>query len=309
MVASCRCAAPVGLRIAVTPVLLQGLRASVRLPRLPQTPYSHLVPYFGTGEVVAAPITTEGQFWGGLIIAAPDDMPSVDAEGRLLEFAELAGAAVAHAENKAKLRASRARMVVMADETRQRLQRDVHDGAQQRLVQTVLTLRLGLDLASRGADPVELMREALQHAERATVELRDLVHGILPASLSRGGLRTGIESLIAGLSASVDLDASALTQERLPAELEVTAYFVVAEALTNVVKHAGATRTRVVLAAELEVLTLQVSDDGRGGADPRGNGLTGLADRVDAMNGSLVVTSPPGGGTTVWVTLPIPPRP
>ena len=152
------------------------------------------------------------------------------------------------------------------------------------------------------------MREALQHAERATVELRDLVHGILPASLSRGGLRTGVESLIAGQTASVDLDVSALAEGRLPAELEVTAYFVVAEALTNVVKHAGATRTRVRLATERDVLTLEVSDDGRGGADPRGNGLTGMADRVDAMNGALVVTSPPGGGTKVVVTLPIPGR-
>jgi signal transduction histidine kinase len=230
--------------------------------------------------------------------------PAVDAESRLSEFAELAAAAVANAENKAKLRASRARLVVTADETRQRLQRDVHDGAQQRLVQTVLTLKLALDTAARGDDPVELMREALQNAERATVELRDLVHGILPASLSRGGLRTGVESLIAGLPASVDLDMSGLPEQRLPAELEVTAYFVIAEALTNVVKHAEATRAQVTVAATVDVLTIEVRDDGRGGADPHGTGFTGLADRVDAMNGNLVVISPRGSGTTVRVTLP-----
>jgi signal transduction histidine kinase len=180
----------------------------------------------------------------------------------------------------------------------------VHDGAQQRLVQTVLTLKLGLDLAARGEDPLEVMVEALQNAECAMVELRDLVHGILPASLGREGLRTGLESLISGLSVPVDLDVAALPKPRLPTELEVAAYFIVAEALTNVVKHADATHTRVRLAAEQGVLTIVVSDDGRGGADQSGHGLTGLADRVDALNGILVLTSPPGGGTTVRVTLP-----
>ena len=259
---------------------------------------------YGAGATAAVPITVEGQVWGGLATTTSGGPVAADVMDRLAEFAELAAAAVANAENKAQLRASRARLVVMADETRQRLQRDVHDGAQQRLVQTVLTLKLGLDLAARGEDPVELMREALQNAERATEELRDLVHGILPASLSRGGLRTGIESLIAGLPVPVDLDASALPERRLPPDLEVTAYFIVAEALTNVVKHADATRARVILATGPDVLSLDVVDDGRGGADPHGNGLTGLADRVDAMNGTLVLTSHPGRGTAVRVTLP-----
>ena len=194
----------------------------------------------------------------------------------------------------------------MGDETRRRLQRDVHDGAQQRLVQTVLTLKLGLELAARGEDTVELMREALENAEQATVELRDLVHGILPASLSRGGLRTGIESLVAGLTTPVDLDISGLPEQRPPTDLEVTAYFIVAEALTNVVKHSGAARARVVLAAEAGSLVIQVVDDGRGGADPRGTGLTGLADRVDALNGTLLISSPPNEGTTLKVALPVP---
>jgi signal transduction histidine kinase len=182
----------------------------------------------------------------------------------------------------------------------------VHDGAQQRLVQTVLTLRLGLDAAGRGEDTIGLMREALVHAERATVELRELVHGILPASLSRGGLRAGLESLITGLTVPVDLDVSALPEERLPAELEVTAYFVVAEALTNVVKHAKATLARVGVAREAELLTIEVTDDGIGGADPHGGtGLTGLSDRVDAMDGTLFLASPGGTGTIVRVTLPV----
>jgi signal transduction histidine kinase/putative methionine-R-sulfoxide reductase with GAF domain len=295
---------PVGMRIPSHSVGVRASRQTVRFATLAGTPYAQLGLNFAVESLVAVPITVEGQIWGGLALTTPRVPPSADAEDRLREFAELAAAAVANGENRAKLRASRARLVVTADETRQRLQRDVHDGAQQRLVQTVLSLKLGLDMAARGEDPVELMREALQSAERATVELRDLVHGILPASLSRGGLRTGVRSLIAGLPGAVDLDVSALPDQRQPAELEVTAYFIVAEALTNVVKHAGATRARVTLAADADELTIEVVDDGRGGADPHGNGLTGLADRVDALNGSLVLTSPLGGGTRVHVSLP-----
>ena len=304
LVARCRCSAPLGVRLAVDPAAVYQQRGRVRFATLVGTPYAALVRDFGAGEVVAAPIVVEGQFWGGFTTSTPGEPLSAEAGFRLEEFAGLAAAAVASAENRAKLRASRARLVVMANETRQRLQRDVHDGAQQRLVQTVLTLKLGLDLAARGEDPVELMREALENAERATVELRDLVHGILPASLSRGGLRTGIESLIAGLSVPVDLDVAGLADQRLPTDLEVTAYFIVAEALTNVVKYAEATRVGVSLAADAGVLTIEVVDDGRGGADRHGSGLTGLADRVDAMSGSLLLTSPPGGGTTVRVALP-----
>jgi signal transduction histidine kinase len=158
-------------------------------------------------------------------------------------------------------------VVATADETRQRLQRDVHDGAQQRLVQTVLTLRLGLDAADRGEETIDLMREALQHAERATVELRDIVHGILPASLTRQGLRAGLDSLVAALATPVDLDLTALSG-RLPGEVEVTAYFVVAEVLTNVVKHARASRAQVTMVGKEDLLTIEVEDDGPGGADP-----------------------------------------
>ena len=304
IVAQCHSPNPVGLRVESSAVGVRESRGTIRFATLAGTAYEHLAEEYGVGAMVAVPITVEGHIWGGLATTTPGQPLSADAEQRLCEFAELAAAAVANAENKAQLRASRARLVVMADETRQRLQRDVHDGAQQRLVQTVLTLKLGLDLAARGEDPVELMREALQNAERATVELRDLVHGILPASLGRGGLHTGLESLIAGLTVPVDLDLAALPDERLPTELEVTVYFVVAEALTNVVKHARATQARVGVAAEAHVLTIEVTDDGRGGADLRGTGLTGLADRVDALNGSLLLISPRGGGTTIRVALP-----
>lgn len=256
--------------------------------------------------LVAVPITVEGRLWGALSTTTTGDPPPVDAEDRLTEFAELAAAAIASAENRAKLRASRARVVATADETRQRLQRDVHDGAQQRLVQAVLTLKLGLDAANRGEETTELMKEALRHAERATVELRDIVHGILPAALTRGGLHAGIDSLVAVLPIHVDLDTTGLSHVRLASEVEVTAYFVVAEALTNVVKHARANRARVTARNAADVLVVEVRDDGVGGADPRGgSGLTGLSDRVDALDGTMVLASTGGAGTTVRVTLPL----
>jgi signal transduction histidine kinase len=262
----------------------------------------------GVGALVAVPIVVEGRVWGELSTTTPGEPPPADAEDRLAEFAELAAAAIANAENKAKLRASRARVVATADETRQRLQRDVHDGAQQRLVQTVLTLKLCLEAAERGEETTDLVREALQQAERATVELRDIVHGILPASLTRGGLRAGLDSLVAMATTPVDLDVALQPFERLPDELEVTAYFVVAEALTNVVKHARATRTQVSVVAEADLLVVEIGDDGVGGADPRGgSGLTGVSDRVDAMDGTLLLTSG-DTGTTVRVTLPLPAR-
>jgi signal transduction histidine kinase len=258
------------------------------------------------GAPVTVPIFVEGLLWGGLSATTPGDPPA-DAEDRLAEFAELAAAAIANAENREKLRASRARVVATADEVRQRLQRDVHDGAQQRLVQTVLSLKLGLDAAARGEDSVELMREALEHAERATVELRDIVHGILPMALARGGLRAGIDSLVTAAPIPVDLDLTTPLWERLTSEVEVTAYFVIAEALTIAVEHARATRARVTVAGEADELVVEVTDDGGGGAGLRGGpGLTGLSDRVEALNGTLTLTRTAGTGTTLRVVLPLP---
>jgi signal transduction histidine kinase len=300
-VATCHSPVPVGLRLPAFDDTTAGPRRHRRPRRCSDT---------GPADVealVEVPVVVEGRLWGGLsVITPPGQRPPADAEDRLAELAELAAAAIANAENRAKLRASRARVVAAADETRQRLQRDVHDGAQQRLVQTVLALRLGLDAAARGDDPVGLVREALEHAERATVELRDIVHGILPASLARGGLSAGIESLVATSTTPVDLDTAALPSDRLPGEIEVTAYFVVAEALTNIAKHARATRARVTAAADADLLVVEVADDGVGGADPGGgSGLTGLSDRVDALDGRFRLTSALGAGTTLRVSLPL----
>jgi signal transduction histidine kinase len=203
-----------------------------------------------------------------------------------------------------RLAVTRARLVAATDETRQRIQRDMHDGAQQRLVHTIITLKLVKTALGESNDAAnELVDEALLNAERATAELRELVHGIMPAELTRGGLRAGVESLVGHVDVPVYVDVCA---ERLPAPLERTAYFLVAEALTNVVKHAGADRVHVRAVAADGVLHLNVHDNGAGGADPtRGSGLAGLAERVAAGDGRITITSPAGEGTRIVVELPI----
>jgi signal transduction histidine kinase len=203
-----------------------------------------------------------------------------------------------------KLTAARARLVAAADESRRRIQRDVHDGAQQRLVHTIITLKLAKRaLGDASGQASAFVDEALVNAERATAELRELVHGIMPAALSRGGLRAGVESLAGHVDLPVRVD---VPSQRLPTTLETTAYFIVAEALTNVVKHAGAGSAHVRAVIEGNALNLDVRDDGIGGANPdRGSGLAGLADRVDASGGTIAITSPPGEGTTLAVKLPI----
>ncbi|HEY0935106.1 MAG TPA: GAF domain-containing protein, partial [Trebonia sp.] len=274
-----------------------------RVDSFEQSDLAEVAREIGVTSGVAAPIIVEGGVWGALTTSASSAASPVKSEEHLEQFAALAAVAITNAENRAKLTASRARVVATADETRRRLQRDVHDGAQQRLVQTVITLKLGRDAAARGEPTADLINEALRHAERANVQLRELVHGILPASLSRAGLRSGLESLIADLTTPVDLQFSA---PRLPAETETTAYFIVAEALVNVVKHAAANEARVCVGISGRSLTVEVSDDGVGGADAtRGSGLTGLQDRVGAAGGTLTVSSDPGGGTTLRASLPV----
>jgi signal transduction histidine kinase len=201
--------------------------------------------------------------------------------------------------------ASRARVVAAADEERRRVVRDLHDGGQARLVHAVVSLKLAhraLDDGDAETGAV-LVDEALEHAERANVDLRDLAHGILPSVLARGGLLGAVEALVSRISLPVSVDVSA---ERLPPDIEATAYFVVSEALTNVVKHAGADRAMVTAGVQRGVLRVEIRDDGVGGAAGAGStGLGGLLDRVSALDGRLVVESPPGGGTRVYALLPI----
>ena len=203
------------------------------------------------------------------------------------------------------LTASRARVAAAADETRRRVQRDLHHGAQARLAHTVVALKLARDALAAGRSPADLIDEALVHAERASRELDGVVRGILPTILVHGGLRSGVESLIAGLALTAEVRVAA---PRLPAVTETAAYFVVAEALTNVAAHACADRVRVSVELEGTFLIVEVSDDGMGGADPaRGRGLTGLVDRVEAIGGLLTITSHPGAGTVLRAVLPVGP--
>jgi signal transduction histidine kinase len=208
----------------------------------------------------------------------------------------------------AELTASRARIVAAGDETRSRIKRDLHDGAQQSLVHTVITLKLARRaLGEDHGEVAALVDEALDHADRANEDLRELAHGILPAILTRGGLRAGVESLTSRVPLPVTVD---VPDQRLPPALEATAYFIAAEALTNVVKHAQASRAEVHGAIEDDLFRLEVRDDGVGGAGlVGGSGLLGLRDRTAAAGGELGVESRPGEGTVITATLPVTPTP
>jgi GAF domain-containing protein len=259
----------------------------------------------GVRSSVATPIIVEGRVWGGVFTGSTvmKSLPA-DLEARLGSFTELVATAVANAESRGALAASRARIVAAADESRRRIERDLHDGAQQRLVHTVIALKLALRALSNGEPNAdELVAEALAHAEQANAELRELAHGILPAALTRGGLEAGIDALVYRVSVPVSVDVSV---ERLPAAVEATAYFIISEALTNVVKHARAAGARVTARVERGELRVEVRDDGIGGARGLENtGLGGLADRVSALDGRLEVESPPGAGTRVCALLPV----
>jgi signal transduction histidine kinase len=259
---------------------------------------------FGFSSSAAAPIRIDDSLWGALVVVGRHGPLPAGVEDHLSDFTEVAGTVIAAAENKAKLRASRARVVAAADETRHRLQRDVHDSAQQRLVHTIVTLKLARQAIADGRHPGELVEEALRNAERASRDLRDVVRGILPAALTRGGLAAGLETLVEDMALPVRLRVDV---PRLPPALETTAYFVIAEALANVVKHARARQATVDVALPGGALVIDVGDDGVGGADPaRGTGLVGMLDRVEAGDGTLKLWSSPGSGTTVHVELPIP---
>jgi signal transduction histidine kinase len=306
VVATCHSPAPVGLHVpfsagtAVDRLFRTGRPAHV--DTYEDTPMADIARRAGISSTTAVPITVEGRVRAALVSSNTHPAHRDTVETRLAQFAELAAVAIADAETRAELTAPRARVVATADETRRRLQRDVHDGAQQRLVHTIIALKLARDALAAGSSADDLVDEALANAERANDELRDIVHGILPASLTRGGLRTGLESLVADLAFPVDVR---VTAQRLPAATETTAFFVVAEALTNTVKHVDARRARVQVDLDGDALVVEIHDDGVGGADPAlGTGLIGLLDRVDAAEGVLTITSRDGLGTTVRATLP-----
>ena len=258
----------------------------------------------GVRAGVGAPIIVDGRLWGAVGVGAAEPPPPPDAESRMVGFAELVATAIANVEARTEVTASRARLVAAADDERRRVVRDLHDGAQQRLVHTVITLKLARQALERdAADAAGLVGEALGHAERATQELRELAHGILPAALTGGGLRAGVGALASRMPMPVEIE---IPPERLPTTIEATAYFVVAEALTNVAKHARAATVAVAAKVEDGTLRVEVRDDGIGGVRPEGSGLQGLGDRLAALDGRLQVESPADGGTLVAAAIPVP---
>jgi signal transduction histidine kinase len=259
----------------------------------------------GISSGVAGPIVLGGRIWGALSAAWPhgERMP-VDAEDRVAAFAELVSYAIDNAETRDELLASRARLVEAADEQRRRVVRDLHDGAQQRLVHAIMTLQLA---HGRGDAPPELRRlvvEALEDTRAAVDEVRELAHGIHPAVLTHRGLTAAVEALADRAPVPVHVD---IPEQRYPAFAESAAYFVAAEALTNVAKYARASTARVTATRRADALVIAIEDDGVGGATPtQGSGLSGLQDRVAAFDGTLIVDSPPGAGTRIRAKIPLP---
>ena len=200
-------------------------------------------------------------------------------------------------------RAERACALAAADEERRRVVRDLHDGAQQRLVHTMLVLELALQALDHDADEARaLIRAALEQSHATNAELRELARGVVPLTLREGGVEAGVRALAEQAPVRVDVDVAV---PRLPPAVEATAYFVVAEALTNVAKHARARTARVTVALDGRLLRVEIRDDGVGGADPAGCGLRGLAERVAALGGDFDVAAPYGVGTRIRAAMPV----
>ena len=255
---------------------------------------------------VGSPIVVERRLWG-LISAfyrATGSRPE-GIEERMLAFTELVAMAVANTESRAQLAASRARVVAAADETRRRIERDLHDGTQQRLISLALELRAAqAHVPPEQQDLVRQWSRTAQGLADAVEELRVLSRGLHPAILERGGLGPALRAL--ARRAALPVKLSVRVSGRLPERVEVAAYYVVSEALTNTAKHAQASVVQVDIRVADQELRLLVRDDGAGGADPsRGSGLIGLSDRVEAVGGSIEIHSPPGGGTSLLVTIPV----
>ncbi len=259
----------------------------------------------GFRSTVAVPITVAGATWGALIAAlrAAESLPA-ETERRMQAFDELVALGLASAHARDELAASRLRIVEASDAERRRLERNLHDGAQQRLVALSVALRLAQGKVRAGPDEAEeLLEVAAEELSEALTELRELAQGIHPAVLTERGLEAALEVLAARAPLPVALDVA--LPERLPEPVEAAAYYVVSEALANVVKHAGADSVRVLAVRVNGYALVEVEDDGAGGADPGGSGLGGLRDRVETLDGRLEIESSTGRGTLVRAEIPV----
>jgi signal transduction histidine kinase len=263
----------------------------------------------GIRSSVGCPIVVAGRIWGVIAASTRDEAPfPADTESQIAEFTELVATAIANAESRAEVAASRARIVAAADDTRRRIERDLHDGTQQRLVSLGLELRLAQSgMAPELTDLHAEVGRVADELDGAIDDLREISRGIHPAILSEGGLGPALRTLARRSAIPVELEAEA--DSRYPPQVEVAAYYVISEALTNTAKHARASLARVVAEERDGLLYLSIGDDGIGGAEPaEGSGLIGLRDRVEALGGSIHVTSPRGEGTLIVVELPVRPE-
>jgi signal transduction histidine kinase len=259
----------------------------------------------GINCLVACPITVGGCVWGAVVAGSTSGPLPEDTEKRMIDFTDLVATAIANADSHAKLQASRARVLAAADATRRLIERDLHDGTQQRLVALLLELR---DMETMVPPELEELRGGLSHTTQALDEaledLRGIARGLHPALLSRRGLKPAIKALARCSPIPVELNMR--SDQRLAERYEVTTYHIVSEALTNAAKHADASTVHVDLIVENATIRLWIRDDGKGRADPdRGSGLLSITDRVEALGGRLLITSPVGGGTSLLAEIPI----
>jgi signal transduction histidine kinase len=259
----------------------------------------------GVVQVVACPVMVDGRLWGrvGVWFVGSRSVPD-DIEVRMGEFVELVACTIAQAEYRAELIASRARLISASDATRRRIERDLHDGAQTRLVALGLALREAEERASGvDAELGGLLERTADGLSEVLTGLQEISRGLHPAVLTQAGLGPAIRTLMRRCPVPAELRITG--DRRLPESIEITIYYVVAEALANVLKHASASTVHIDLSTGGGVVQLVIHDDGVGGADPRrGSGLIGLEDRVDAVEGTLEISSPVGGGTSLLVSIP-----
>jgi signal transduction histidine kinase len=260
----------------------------------------------GCRSGVGSPIMVEGRLWGVLTILTKKLEPHAeDTEERMLEFIELVNAAIANAESRDELAASRARVVAARDANCKRIERDLHDGVQQHLVACELELRtLEADIPPGTEDLRQRMSEAVASLEGAIHEIREISRGLHPVIVSKGGIGSAIKVL--ARRSAIPVDVEVLATRRVADAVEVALYYVVSEALANAVKHARASRVHLELDIDSARAHVSVRDDGVGGADyGRGSGLIGLKDRIESLGGTIEVTSPLGSGTALVVQIPV----
>ncbi|HEU0335917.1 MAG TPA: PAS domain S-box protein [Gaiellaceae bacterium] len=259
----------------------------------------------GITSSVAAPIYLHNRLWGAIVASTrAKTPPETWIEKRLTEFAGMVSLALAGADNRRQLLESRERIVRASDDERRRLERNLHDGAQQRLVGLAILLRLARARLESGERPADLIDRACDEVEAAIEDLRTLAQGLHPPLLTQAGVGIALRAVGRRLPIAVEVEDDGV---RFPPEIEAALFYVAAEALTNTVKHAAAETAGIRLEHRDHEVRLRVADDGRGGAveGSDGSGLRGLRDRVEALRGSFDVASPQGGGTTISVSLPL----